>query len=95
MLTDLQLRLSPVPFRAAAAWFLPGMDPGRWLEELARCGLADTETRLFIVAKSVAERTVAGALVIPPKHREPSNQPRGLPCGMIADRLFLPVDAML
>ena len=95
MLIALQLQLSPAPLRDVAAWFLAGKDPGRWLEELARCGLADTETRLFIVAKSVTERTVAGVLVIPPKDREPSVQPRGLPCGMIADRLFMPVDAAL
>jgi tetratricopeptide (TPR) repeat protein len=67
----------------------------RWLEELSRCGLADSETRLFVVPKSVLDRTPAGLLVLPMRVDALAHQPAGLPCRRIADRLFVPLEAVL
>jgi hypothetical protein len=47
----LQLRHEPAAQQAADAWFINGNDPARWLDELARTGLSQTETRLFVISK--------------------------------------------
>jgi tetratricopeptide (TPR) repeat protein len=52
MILTLQLRHDPAAQQATDdAWFINGNDPARWLDELARTGLAQTETRLFIISR--------------------------------------------
>jgi len=77
------------------AWFLPGDSTARWLEELSRCGLADSETRLFVVPRSVPDRAPAGLLVMPARADAVARPPAGLPLRRIADRLFVPLEAVL
>jgi len=81
--------------RGPDAWFLPGTSVARWLEELSRCGLADSETQLFVVPKSVSDRAPAGLLVLPSRADAVAHQPSGLPCRRITDRLFIPLEAVL
>jgi tetratricopeptide (TPR) repeat protein len=95
MLTSLELQLRPEPLRPATAWFFAGNDPERWLHELIECGLAELDTRLFVVGSKRTDRRAAGLLAIPAKQRELSRPPRAIACGAIAERLFLPVDAAL
>jgi tetratricopeptide (TPR) repeat protein len=91
----LQLRYDPTADAVAAAWFLPGDSVSRWLDELARCGLAVMETRLFVVPKSLEDRAVAGLLVVPGRAGSISSPPAGLGCRLAGGRLFLPLDAIL
>ena len=95
MLSTIQLRLAPAPVRSVAAWFLPGAEADEWLEEISRSGLGLRETRLLVIPNCVADRTPAGLLIIPPPGAVPTRSPRGMACGVLTDRLYLPVDAEL
>lgn len=109
MILPLQLRHHSTPAGEPAAWFLPGDAAARWLEALARGGLADLETQLFVVPKSVEDRAPAGLLVLPARGsgtavlpvrtgthgRDARATTAGLACRLIAGRLFVPVDAVL
>jgi tetratricopeptide (TPR) repeat protein len=95
MLSTLRLGSRPGVVRAVTAWFVPGADPGRWLEALAASGLALTGTSLYLVPRSVESRHPAGVLVIPPKDHCLSQAAPGLACSSIAGRFFLPADAEL
>ena len=95
MILPLQLRPGPVTAPPPAAWFLPGDSSARWLDELTRCGLARTETRLFLVPRSAADRTPAGLLVLPGTGSPLNVSPAGVACRSIAGRLFVPQDAVL
>ncbi len=95
MIHPLQLRYSPELDTTADAWFLPGNSAARWLDELVRCGLAGMEARLFVVPQSVEARAPAGLLVVPARVNSVSEQPAGIPCRLIAGRLFVPADAVL
>lgn len=95
MILPLHIRHDPACDAQAAAWFLPGNAADRWLEELSRCGLAILETRLFLVPRSLNDRTPAGVLVVPSTTARPSKTPAGMPCQLIAERLFIPADAAL
>src|SRR5262245_48430973 len=77
------------------AWFLAGDSAARWVDELTRCGLADAGTRLFLVPRSLSDRSPAGLLVVPEDRRQPVHPPAGLPCRTVADRLFVPLEADL
>jgi tetratricopeptide (TPR) repeat protein len=96
----LQLRHAPAAQHPADAWFINGNDPARWLDELARSNLAQTETRLFVITQYAIRNTqhesrVAGILVVPGSHSSASNSPAAIPCRLVASRLFIPSDAIL
>jgi tetratricopeptide (TPR) repeat protein len=95
VILPLQLRHSDKLEAEPAAWFLPGASATRWLEEIGNSGLAEAETRLFVVPKSSEDRTPAGLLVVPARTGSPRHKPSGLACRLIAGRLFVPVDAVL
>src|SRR5262245_7071141 len=95
MILPLQLRHREALDAAPSAWFLPGDSAERWLAELARCGLANGDTRLFVVPKSVESRAPAGLLVVPARADAPTRPPAGIGCRLIAGRLFVPADAVL
>lgn len=95
MIHPLQLRYRPAPDLAPDAWFLPGAEVSRWLDELVRAGLAVADTRLYLVPRSVADRRAAGLLAVPPGSRPASPPPGGTPCRLRAGRLFVPADAIL
>jgi tetratricopeptide (TPR) repeat protein len=96
---SLQLRYDPALDASPEAWFLPADSAARWLEELTRSGLAVMETRLFIVPRSVEDRTPAGLLVVPGRAGSQGAPPlpgmSGMGCRLVAGRLFVPVDAAL
>lgn len=92
MIVSLQLRHEPAARQNADAWFFGGDDPVRWLDELARSGLAQTGTRLFVISASSASR-IDGLLVIPGADDAKSTPPRAVPCQLLAGRLFIPADA--
>lgn len=91
----LQLRYRPFANAAPAAWFLVGDRAAGWLPELIRCGLAEPETRLFLVPRSAGDRTPAGLLLVPAKPEALANEPAGMACVLIAGRLFIPANAVL
>ncbi len=95
MIHPLQLRYAPGREAAAAAWFLPGDSAAGWLEELSRCGLADMETRLFVIPKSLRDSSPAGLLVVPDRSPSLAQMPRGTACQLLGGRLFIPIDAEL
>ncbi len=95
MLTTLQLRLLPAPIHPVCAWFLSGGDAGSWLAELAACGLAGPDTRLYVVPRAPDNHLAAGVLVVPATGQLPSITPHGLACGAIGGKFFLPADAAL
>ena len=94
-----------------SAWFLPGANVERWLDELSHSGLAESDTRLFIVPKfgssssslaapklpSEGGSSISGLLVIPSSSSSFSSSSTisGLPCRSVLDRLYLPADAEL
>jgi len=83
-----------VPGAAPTAWFFPGASAEHWVEELGRCGLAEANTRLFVVPRSTTERSAAGLLVLPPPGLAPKETPAGVACRSTG-RLFLPLDGVL
>jgi len=95
VILPLQLRHDPALDAAPAAWFLPGNSASRWLEELARCGLAEMDTRLFIVRRSIEDRTPAGLLAVPFRAEPVCEPPAGMPCRLIGNSLYVPADAAL
>jgi tetratricopeptide (TPR) repeat protein len=95
VILPLQLRHSDKLDAGPVAWFLPGDSAARWFEELAQSGLAESETRLFLVPKSPEDRSPAGLLVVPARADSLRHKPSGLACRLIAGRLFVPVDALL
>lgn len=94
---NLELHLQSTERAALQAdtWFIPGQASLRWLEELSRAGLAESDTRLLVIPLSTADRTVAGIVVIPGSGRRWALKPAGFPCRWIGNRLCLPADADL
>lgn len=95
MIVPLQLRHDEALEATPAAWFVPGSSPARWLEELARCGLANMETRLFAVPCSVQDRTPCGVLIVPARTDPLVETPAGMACRLIGKKLYVPIDAEL
>jgi tetratricopeptide (TPR) repeat protein len=91
----LQLQRRDAPVREAVAWFLAGDDAAKWIEELCRWALPQETLRLFLVPRAAEDRRAGGLLVIPPAGSVRPEQPRALALGVVAGKLFLPVDAEL
>src|SRR5690349_10933319 len=91
----LTLRPAGRAIHAAAAWFIPGDDPGDWLAEIVRWGVATAGLRLYVLPASMRDRTPAGVLVIGTDLGGARDVRRALPYGVLAGRLYLPVDARL
>ena len=90
----LELRYDANADAAAKGWFLSGDAAERWVEALSEAGLARSETKVFIVPKSLEDPSPAGALVVPASSAADAT-PIGLPCQVIGGRLFIPADAKL
>jgi len=76
-----------------AAWFIPGNNPAKWLEEIARWQLPMAELLLFVVPRSIQDRTPAGVLVRLPREEKPVRTRRAVPYGCLGTKLYLPLDA--
>jgi tetratricopeptide (TPR) repeat protein len=95
MIQSLELRYNASLDATPEGWFLPGETAAKWLDELARCGLAVMETRLFVVPRSINDQAPAGLLIVPAQPETLSQPPAGIGCRLIAGRLFVPLEAAL
>jgi tetratricopeptide (TPR) repeat protein len=93
--TSFQLKQTTGSVREPAAWFIAGAEVATWLEEIKRWEVAQEKLRLFIVPRSAANRSAAGVLVIPSSGKLPKTSARALAYGVLAGKLYLPVDAEL
>src|SRR5690349_4031357 len=92
----LTLRLAPAPVHSPTAWFIPGDDPQGWLEEILHWwGTPAAKLRFFVVPASVRDRSPIGVLVRIEGNLPPTAVLRAQPYGLLGDRLFVPVDAVL
>ena len=89
---ELQLRHNPASARETVAWFLPGAEPAVWLAEICRWAVPHEILQVFPVP---GEGRIAGLLVLLPAGIASPVDARGLPLGVFASRLFLPIDAEL
>ncbi len=91
----LQLRRASSPQRPPAAWLLSGSEPARWLSEISRWGLDESELRLHLVPTSSTDLQPSGLFVILPRGAKPIASPAGIPYGVIASSVYLPTDAIV
>lgn len=92
---ELHLQSTERAAQSADSWFIPGQTSQRWLEELSRTGLGESDTRLLIIPLSPTDRTPVGVVVIPGKGRSWKLKPAGFPCRWIGRHLCVPADADL
>ncbi len=91
----LQLRYGDRPLREAAAWFLPGDNPGAWLDEVVGWGVPHAALVLRVVPQSRQDLRPRGVLVTGPAGTKPAVSPCCLAYGRLAGRMFLPVEGWL
>jgi hypothetical protein len=91
----LQLKHTPAPIREPVAWFIAGADVSSWLDEICRWAIPQEHLRLFVLPRGGNDRSPGGVLVLPPAGTKPSCVPRALGFGVVAGKLYLPVDAEL
>jgi tetratricopeptide (TPR) repeat protein len=91
----LQLKHVDEPVRAPVAWFLAGADASAWLEEICRWEISQKGMRLFVLASANGQQKPAGVLVVPAQGATPKHKPRGLAFGVVAGKLYIPVEAEL
>lgn len=91
----LQLRHMPKPIREPVAWFIAGADVASWLDEICRWAIPQEHLALLVLPSGLNERAPGGVLVLPPAGTRPACVPRALGFGVIAGKLYLPVDAEL
>ena len=89
----LRIRYGSQPRRTARAWFIAGADPAAWLHELAAWRVPHDQIRLFPVPTSRSNRQPLGVVATLPDRPESVVSGRCLPYGLIAERLFVPVEA--
>ena len=79
-----------------AAWFVPGNAPDVWLAELAWWEVPLIDLRLYVVPTSVRDRSPIGVLITAAggSPLEVASPVRARPYGRLADRLYLPADAI-
>ncbi|HAM70554.1 MAG TPA: hypothetical protein DCM86_02810 [Verrucomicrobiales bacterium] len=97
---NLPLQLISPPTRpappVAEGWFLPGEEPGRWLEEMAGAGLAEESTRLHVAARGPGDPTPSGVLVIPSGDTlRGGRAPAGFACRRVAPEVWIPCESEL
>jgi tetratricopeptide (TPR) repeat protein len=110
MIWELTLRAANAPQRASCAWFVPGDSAEAWLAALAEFPIDETQARLLIVPHSATDRRPLGALVLVDTTNLPaasgktaqqvsgdthSSQPFVCGYGRIADRLCVPIEAVV
>jgi len=80
--------------REPAAWFIPEADVQGWMEEVAAWGIPTEGLKLFAASRSASTREPGGLLVVTGKLARPRVR-LALPYGVVAEKLYLPVDAGL
>ncbi len=81
--------------RKPVAWFLPGADPAVWLAEIVHWTAPHKTLRLLPLPQSRTDRRPLGLLVAPSGAEIAGVSERCVPFGVVAGRLFLPIDARL
>ncbi|WP_033369457.1 hypothetical protein, partial [Hymenobacter norwichensis] len=89
----LTLRYHESVQRPAVAAFLRGMDPAVWFREIGRWGLAASQMRCYLVPESLQSVRPAGLFVVVPAGKLPTDVLE--PYGVVAERLYVPVQATL
>jgi tetratricopeptide (TPR) repeat protein len=92
---SLNLVRTDAPIGRASAWLIPGSDATEWLNEIAALAIPMQSLQLYMLPRSTVDASVAGVLVVLPPGVEPSEPPRALPYRLLAERLYLPLDAIL
>ncbi len=90
----LTLRYQQSPQRPACAAFLRGTEAAAWLREIGRWNLAASQLRCYLVPESIRSVRPAGLFVVV---KDGSPLPADLlePYGVVAERLYVPVQAAL
>ena len=94
MRCTMTIRYSPSPLRPPVAWLVPGSSATTWLDEICQWRVPLESLTLYPVPTSADDRTAAGALVTVRGAGRPAVSPRSTPYGRVAERLYLPVDAL-
>ena len=68
---ELSIRRSAGPLRKPTAWFLPGCDAVRWIDEMLSWNVPINSTTIFAIPSAGENRDVIGVLVVP---RQMGNQ---------------------
>lgn len=92
---DITLRPASGAIRKASAWFISGTAPGVWLEEMLRWDVPLHEAKLYVLRTSETRPSACGVLVALPGTLTPTSTPRGVPFGCEANKIWLPVNAIL
>ncbi len=93
---NLELKYGLRAARETHAWYIPGDDSADWLEEVTSWDVDQTSLLLLPIAHSSDQRDACGVLVTLDNGRLPATTSgRCLPYGSIAERLYLPVEALL
>jgi tetratricopeptide (TPR) repeat protein len=95
MKVTLRMKYGTEPVRPPTAWFLVGRTAEEWLAELTSWETVPTSARLFVVPKSLRDRTPCGVLVLDAAPPSGKPSPRALAYGTYGRRLRLPVEAGL
>jgi tetratricopeptide (TPR) repeat protein len=95
MNVQLQLRYAETPVREPAAWFVGGATAEAWLRELVDWSDGSASARLVVVPVSRRNPTPCGALVLGAGPRDGKPSPSAVPYGVVAGRLYLPVEARI
>ncbi|MDR1010575.1 MAG: hypothetical protein LBM04_05535 [Opitutaceae bacterium] len=91
-----RLKRAPRAIREPAAWFLPGADASRWLDEITRWPVPAEHIRFYPVAASArAPGEPAGALAVPPRGTKIPGGSRAQPYGELRENFFIPTDALV
>ena len=93
----LPLRLVPaaVSKRPASAWMISGRDPARWLREITRWGVDESQLALYLIPTSAVDLSPYALLVVLPPNMSTPVAPSGTPYGTLAGTVYLPVDAAI
>lgn len=78
----------------AVAWLIAGGDSAAWLAEIARWGVDDSRCVLHVLPRS-AQDPAHGSVLVVTGGQMPRAVPAAAPFGMVAGKIFLPVDAAL
>ena len=91
---ELELRIRPTrEQQRTSAWFLPGSEPARWLEELSRWSIPHRELTLWLIPRGMHDRRPSGLVAVGAESIKASAKCRALQC--LSERLYLPTDAEL
>ncbi len=81
--------------RDTVAWYISSSDVNAWIAEVTAWDVPHAGIRLLPMSHSTSNRQLRGVLVVATAGQPTNVSRRCIPFGMIADRLYLPVEAGL